>query len=250
MSDYDKTSLKRHYDRTLNVKIPHFHNEIRRPSITPIYMIDVNLDPYISHLDNPPKHTNKVFVLSDIVKKYKDKLKKFPSGAQSPTLAKDRMSYDLSYRNSHNLTQFRGPCGYLKHLASKLTSSPDPHKIPLKKIPKLEPLRAKSPKSLHPSPKVKPSAKDKMRNFIDSYNNTQANNIHPSEVSKKLIMLSADEHHTIHLKGNKIRKSNKAHKTNYVREGVFQDSLVKNTKMVDKEVFIESDDVWSSLSSW
>lgn len=245
MWDYDKTSFKRHYDRASDAKIPHFHHEIRGLNITPLGMSDINPNHLISFSDNHTKPTKKEkeFILSDIVKKYKSKLNKLPSGTQSPTLVKDRISYDLSFRNSHNLTQLRVP------LSNKLPLSPEPHKIPHKNIPKLEPLGHNSPKPDHLMPLEKLSAKNKIRKLIESYNiQTNSNNL--SETSKKYIILSTEDPHKIRLKGNKIRKSYQMDKNQYVKARVFQESMVKNKKKVHKEAFLETEDVWSSLSSW
>lgn len=248
MCEFDKRSARRNLDKAWELKLPNFHYEIRRPSVTPLEMRAVNLDHLISHHDDHAKISKKEFVLSEIVKKYKDKLKKPPSGSQSPTLRKDRIIYDTSHRNSQNFYKLRSPCDYFTQVSNKFTPSPDPPKLsPLSKLPKLEPMHHKFPKSHRPSPKEKLTAKEKLRQLLDSCNCSQGNTCNNTEVSKKFLIHPTDEPHKIRLKGHKMRKSSHTYKNRYVKDAALQD--VK-AKMVDKEVFIETDDVWSSLSSW
>jgi hypothetical protein len=248
MCEFDKRSTRRNLEKAWELKLPNFHYEIRRPSATPIEMRAVNLDHFITLHEDRTKISKKEFALSEIVKKYKDKLKKLPSVSQSPTLSKDRTIYSTCQRNSQNFYKLRSPYDYFTQVSNKFTPSPDPTKLsPMSKLPKLEHLNHKSPKSSRPSPKEKLTAKEKLRQLLDSCNCIQAYTCNDTEVSKKFLIHPTDEPHKIRLKGNKMRKNSHTYKNRYGKDAALHD--VK-AKMVDKEVFNETDDVWSSLSSW
>ena len=246
MWEIDKRSARRNLERAWELKLPNFHYEIRRPSETPIEMKAGNLHHLISHFEDRVKISKKELVLSDIVKKYKDKLKKLPSCTQSPGLPKERNIYDTYQRQSKNFNQLRSP--YFIQASNKSTPTPGPPKLPpLTKLPKLVPMHSPSSKYHRQSPKEKPTAKEKLRQLLESCNCSLADTVNNTEVSKKFLIHPTDEPDNIRLKGNEMRKSKHAYKIRYCTDAALQ---YLKAKKVDKEVFVETDDLWSSLSSW